>query len=65
MPVSEISWELENLHVSSEKWTFKRAIRKPTVRKAIVITCTIMLGQQLSGINAVIILNATMCTYLI
>lgn len=56
MPISEISWELENLHVSPERWTFRRAIREPTVRKAIVITCTIMLGQQLSGINAVILL---------
>lgn len=58
MPIPDISWELENLLVSSDKWTFKRALYEPAVRKAIVITCTIMLGQQLSGINAVIHLSS-------
>lgn len=55
MPISDISWELENLLVSPERWTLKRVINEPYSRKAIIITCIVMLGQQLSGINAVII----------
>jgi len=55
MPISDISWELENLLVSPERWTLKKVINEPSSRKAIIITCIIMLGQQLSGINAVII----------
>jgi len=55
MPISDISWELENLLVSSERWTLRKVINEPSSRKAIIITCVIMLGQQLSGINAVII----------
>lgn len=55
MPISDISWELENLLISSDVWTFKKAIRDPTIRKAIIITCITMIGQQFSGINAVII----------
>ncbi|XP_050055597.1 solute carrier family 2, facilitated glucose transporter member 1-like isoform X2 [Aphis gossypii] len=53
MPISDISWELENLLVSPERWTLKRVINEPYSRKAIIITCIVMLGQQLSGINAV------------
>eukprot|EP00102_Acyrthosiphon_pisum_P023191 XP_016660401.1 PREDICTED: solute carrier family 2, facilitated glucose transporter member 1 isoform X3 [Acyrthosiphon pisum] len=53
MPISDISWELENLLVSSERWTLRKVINEPSSRKAIIITCIIMLGQQLSGINAV------------
>ncbi|XP_026808100.1 solute carrier family 2, facilitated glucose transporter member 1-like isoform X2 [Rhopalosiphum maidis] len=53
MPISDISWELENLIVSPERWTLRRVINEPSSRKAIIITCIIMLGQQLSGINAV------------
>lgn len=55
MPISDISWELENLLVSPERWTLKKVINESSSRKAIIITCIIMLGQQLSGINAVII----------
>lgn len=54
MPVSEISWEFENLLISSERWTFKRVMIDPATRKALIITCLVMLGQQFSGINAVI-----------
>lgn len=57
MPVSDISWEFENLLVSTERWTFKRVILDPEIRKALIITCLIMLGQQFSGINAVIFLK--------
>ncbi|VVC41694.1 Hypothetical protein CINCED_3A010946 [Cinara cedri] len=53
MPSSEVSWELDNLLVSSEKWSLKRVIHEPITYKALIITCIIMLGQQLSGINAV------------
>lgn len=55
MSISDVSWELENLSVSTEIWTFKKVIHEPISRKALLITCIIMLGQQLSGINAVIL----------
>lgn len=60
--MSQVSWELENLLVSTERWTFDRVIADPTARKAIIITCVIMLGQQLSGINAVIINYSLICS---
>ncbi|XP_022170787.1 solute carrier family 2, facilitated glucose transporter member 1-like isoform X3 [Myzus persicae] len=52
-PISDIRWELENLLVSPERWTLRKVISEPSSRKAIIITCIVMLGQQLSGINAV------------
>lgn len=54
MPISDVSWELEDLFVSPEVWTLKRILLEPESRKALIITCTLMLGQQLSGINVVI-----------
>ncbi|XP_050435358.1 solute carrier family 2, facilitated glucose transporter member 1-like isoform X2 [Adelges cooleyi] len=52
-PESEISWELGKLVVSSEIWTLRKVLNDPINRKALLITCVIMLGQQLSGINAI------------
>lgn len=57
MPVNEVSWEFDNLLISLDKWSLKRVILEPTTCKALIITCIIMLGQQMSGINAVTIYN--------
>ncbi|XP_050525032.1 solute carrier family 2, facilitated glucose transporter member 1-like isoform X2 [Daktulosphaira vitifoliae] len=53
LPESAVSWELDNLNVSNETWTLKKVISSPANRKALMITCIIMIGQQFSGINAV------------
>ncbi|XP_025410653.1 solute carrier family 2, facilitated glucose transporter member 1-like isoform X2 [Sipha flava] len=52
-PISDVSWELEDLFASPEVWTLKRILLEPASFKALIITCTLMLGQQLSGINVV------------